>query len=225
MVGTVIQWPDNLLRTALPATPYLDANTRQGQPDLSGKTQIISTGMQIWKLTLELAIEGDPDLVRSFNAFLAQMKGMANIAEFSIYDCHAYDARVSPAQNPFSTGEYFSTGYGFKGDGVQPVVASAASAIGDTTITVSTTDPIIAPLRVGDYFSHNNFLHIVTGWSSGVVSFLPALRSAVAIDDVLATTPPIVRMRFASDGEGRHQRTINGYRPTLSLNFVEVFDR
>lgn len=225
MVGQVIQWPDNLLRAALPATPFLSSNTRQGQPDLSGKVQIISTGEQIWRLSISLAIEGDPDLTRAFNGYLAMMNGMANIAEFSLIDCHAYDARVAPKQEPFSTGEYFSTGYGFKGEGVQPLVATATSDIGDKTITVATSNPTITPARVGDYFSHNKFLHIVTGWNDGVISFAPGLRAAVAIDDVLVTTPPVIRMRFASDDEGEHQRTINGYRPTVRLNFIEVFDR
>jgi hypothetical protein len=224
MVGQIVQWPSSLLRLSTHSY-FLQANSRQGVPDLAGRVQIISTGDQIWSLQMNLALDGDPVRIRQFETYVDQMEGMANIAEIGVKDCLGYDETIAPMQQPFSTGEYFSTGYGFLGDGVQPLVATATAAIGAKSITVATTDPIITPLREGDKFSHDYFLYRVTGWNNGVVSFLPALRSAVAVDDVLSTTPPTVRMRFASDGEGRSTRTIHNHRAPVTLNFIEVFDR
>ncbi len=224
MVNQVVQWPAELLRVATHSY-FLQPLTRQGQPDLSGRVQVVTTGDQIWSLQMTIQIDGDPDRVRMFDSYVDQMNGMANIAEFGIKDALAYDERVAPKQETYSTGEYFSTGYGFKGDGVEPVVASGAASGGDKSITVATTDPIRTPFRVGDLFSHNYFLHRVTGQTGGTVNFLPALRGSVSVDDVLATTPPTVRMRFASDGEGRATRTAETHRSAVTLNFIEAFQR
>ena len=224
MVGTVVQWPSDLFRVSSHSW-FLQSFSRQGQPDLSGRTQIVTTGDQIWSLQFDLQLDGDADRVRKFYSFVDQMNGMANIAQFDVCDSLGYDERIAPKQESFSTGEFFSTGYGFVGTGTEPVVASAVSAAGATTITMTMTDPVRTPFRVGDMFSHNYFLYRVTGQTGGVVSFLPALRAAVAVDDVLATTPPIVRMRFASDQEGRATRTSRSHRAPLSLSFTEAFDR
>lgn len=224
MVNQIIQWPSELLRVASHSY-HLQSFSRQGQPDLSSQIQVKTTGDQIWSLEMTLALDGDPDRVRMFDSYVDQMNGMANIAEFGVKDCLAYDERIAPKQEPFSTDEYFSTGYGFLGEGVQPVTATATAAAGLKAVTIATTEPIRTHLRAGDMFSHDYFLHRVTSQSGGTLNFLPALRSAVAIDDVLATTPPTVRMRFASDGEGRTTRTKETHRASVTLNFVEAFQR
>lgn len=224
MVNQIVQWPSELLRVASHSY-HLQSFSRQGQPDLSNQVQVKTTGDQIWALQMTLALDGDPDRVRMFDSYVDQMNGMANIAEFGVKDCLAYDERIAPKQEPFSSDEFFASGYGFLGDGVQPVVATATAAAGLKAITVATTGPIRTPLRVGDMFSHNYFLHRVTSQSGGTVNFLPALRSAVAVDDVFATTPPTVRMRFASDGEGRATRTPSAHRAAVTLNFIEAFQR
>ncbi len=224
MVGSVVQWPAELMRVATHSY-FLDPNGRQGQQDLSGRTQVVTTGDQIWSLQMTLALDGDPDRVRMYDSIIDQMNGMANIAEFGLKDALAYNEGIAPKQNPFSTGEFFSTGYGFKGEGIQPVVATAIASGGGKSITVATADPTRTPFRMGDLFSHNYFLHRVTGQSGGTVNFLPALRGDVAVDDVLATTPPVVRMRFASPGEGRATRSAAAHRQSVTLNFVEAFAR
>ncbi len=224
MVGTVVQWPAELMRVATHSY-FLQSFSRQGQPDLAGRTQIVTTGDQIWSLRMTLQLDGDPDRVRKFDTYVDQMNGMANVAEFGLCDALAYDERIAPKQEAFSTGEYFSTGYGFKGTGVQPVVATAIAASGAKAITVATTEPTRTAFREGDLFSHNYFLHRVTSQSGGTVNFLPALRGAVAVDDVLVTSPPTVRMRFASDGEGRATRSASAHRQSVTLNFIEAFDR
>jgi len=227
MVGQIIEWPSSLLRVASHSY-FLGANSRQGDRDLSGRVQIISTGDQIWSLQMTIALDDDPARIREFDAYVAMMEGMGNIAEFGVKDTLNYDHRVAPLQYPFSDGEYFSDDTGFiDGDAtdVQPLIATEIAASGAKLVTVATSNPAITSLRVGDMFSHNYFLHRVTAWDAGDVSFLPALRTAVAVDDVLGTSPPVVRMRFASDGEGRATRTINNHRGALTLNFIEVFDR
>lgn len=224
MVNQVIQWPSELLRVSSHSY-FLMPNNRQGQADLAGRVQVTATGDQIWSLQMTLALDGDPDRVRMFDSYVDQMNGMANIAEFGVKDALAYDEVFSPAQQPFSTGEFFSTGYGFTDEGVQGTTATAAAVDGDKSVTVRTTGPTREPFRVGDMFSHNYFLHRVTGQSGGVVSFLPALRSDIDISDDLLTSPPVVRMRFASAGEGRATRTRETHRASVTLNFVEAFQR
>ena len=224
MVGQIIQWPAELLRVASHSY-HPQSFSRQGQRDLSNQVQIKTTGDQVWSLQMTLALDGDPDRVRMFDSYVDQMNGMANIAEFGVKDCLAYDERIAPRMVPFSTGEFFKGNRGFLGEGVQPLLASAIASGGDKSVTVTSEGGTLVPFRVGDLFSHNYFLYRVTGQSGGVVSFLPALRGDVAVDDVLATTPPTVRMRFASDEEGRATRTASAHRASVTLNFIEAFDR
>lgn len=224
---TVVSWPSHLLPVRSMSAPFLRTFNRTGGRNFAGRRQIVSTGSQVWRLSLTLRAEGVAANIREFRAKIIEMQGMANIAEFDLPDPILYDASIAPLQKPFSTGEFFSTGQGFldPSGGVQKLEAASAAAAGLSSVTLKTTDPVRVPPRVGDYFSHDYFLHAVTGFSAGVMTFGPALRTAVSAGDQFETAPPRVRMHFASDDEGAAVLAPGVIRQSITLNFVEEFDR
>ena len=225
MTTPIIQWPAAVLRVRDFSYFPMPVN-RSGGRDLAGRSQVITSGEQIWNLRLDLTPDFDPDRVRQFDALVAQMLGRANIAQFDLSDPLRYSASFSPSQQPFSDGTLFSDDTGFgSADAVAPLVVTAGAAEGETTLSIRLSNPIIPQMRIGDHFSHGWFLYRVVAVSGAAVSFVPRARAAIAVDDVLSTDPVPVRMRFLSDEGGRSTREFGRWRKTLSLDFEEVFER
>lgn len=220
----VIEWPSDVLAAAS-AEYFPRPQTRSAGFSLGGIEQVASAGTTIWQVSLSLPTAKNQAIARQFFGLAAAMQGRQNIAKIPVKDHLGYVAAFSPKQEPFSDGEYFSDDTGFLGEGVQPVVTTSSVAIGGTSVTMESTNPTRPAMAVGQRFSYDDFLYIVTSVSGATVSFLPAARTAIASGETLATDPPFIKVRFASDDDGRRALEYGHRAAPVTLNFVEAFDR
>lgn len=222
---SVITWRPELLRHVR-ASYFLQNQTRSAGVGLAGQEQVVSPRSAYWSVRLELSSQFDGRLMKEFEGLVAAMEGRANIAEFSVCDPLRYGPMVSPRQEPFTDGTWFDDGYGFPASGTHPMETAAAASKGDRTLSVALTDPVRPPFRIGDEFSYDFFLYRVTGADAvGNITVAPRLRTDIPSGAVLITDPPLVRMRFATDGEGRRMREYLRHGAPIALNLVEAFDR
>lgn len=221
----VIAWRRELLRHVR-ASYFLQNRTRSAGVGLTGQEQIVSPRSAYWAVRLDLPAQFDGRLMKEFEGLVAAMEGRANIAEFSMCDPLRYGPKVSPRQEPFSDGTWFTDDTGFVTDGTHPLTLTALAAKGSRSLTVGLSNPARPALRIGDEFSYDFFLYRVTAAdAAGNVTVAPRLRSDVPAGAVLITDPPVVRMRFATDGEGQRMRDYLRFGAPVALNFVEAFDR
>jgi len=221
----VVAWRRELLRHVR-ASYFLQNRTRSAGVGLTGQEQIVSPRSAYWAVRLDLPAQFYGRLMKEFEGLVAAMEGRSNIAEFSVCDPLRYGPKVSPRQEPFSDGTWFTDGRGFITDGTEPMVTTAAASKGERTLTVSLTNPVRPAFRIGDEFSYDFFLYRVTASdAAGNVTVAPRLRTDVPSGAVLITDPPLVRMRFATDDEGQRMRDYLRYGAPVALNFVEAFDR
>ena len=221
----VITWPCDLLRVTSDLL-HIEHFDRSAGVGLSMGEQILTAGQERWTLSISTGPEWRETQIKLFETLVDRMRGRVNIADLCIVRAYAYDATVSPAQQPWADGAWFSDGTGFAVPGVQPLATTAAALAGATQIQVGLTEPKRPPLRNGDLFSWGGWLHRAhTATSGGAVQFEPPLRADMPAGTVIETTRPRVRMRFASKDEGRRARDLLSWGEPVTLNFVEAFDR
>ena len=222
----VIEWPAEQFRMSM-TRYFIDWTSRSAGTGLSGHEQIISSGTGRWRLTFQLILDPDPDRLRRFEALVSEMRGRLNAALIPLYDAYAYDRTVAPLQIPHADGTWHTDGTGaMTGDGQQPMETVGAAPAGASTLTVSLTNPARPSLRVGDLFTVNGFLYrVVRRNPGGWVKVEPPLRQAIPAGTVLETDPILVRVRFATDGEGERARDLLSWGEPVTLTFVEDFDR
>lgn len=220
----VITWPSDVLAAA--SMEYFPRPlSRSAGLSLGGVEQIVSAGTMVWQVSLSLPTAKTPAIARQFFGLAAGMQGRVNIARIPVKDHLGYNETFAPAKTGFTGGAFFSDGTGFISSGAQPVVTSSAVAVGETSVDMVLTDPVRPALSVGQRFSHNDFLYIVTAVSGSTISFQPGARAAIASGQTLATDPPYFKGRFASDDDGRRALEY-GYRAgPVTLNFIEAFER
>jgi len=205
---------------------FLKFQTRSSGIALSGQSQVAATGASHWQVRIGLSFDGDETAVKMFEALTASAQGRSSVIRLPLLDPYAFDSGVSPRQEPFSDGTWFGDDTGFLATGTHPVDVASEAPIGATSLTVNLSGPSRPHFRVGDYFSFDDFLYRVTDAnSSGAVRFLPRLRSTIPSGAVLETDPPHIRVRFASDDEGRRKRKLGRFGIPITLNFVEAFER
>lgn len=222
---TLITWPSEHFRLTL-TSYHIDWTSRGAGVGISGHEQVISSGTGVWRFVFALAIEPSPDRLRRFEALVSRMRGRLNTAVIPLYDAYAYNASVSPLQEPYSDGTYHTDGTGWiSGTTVHPLIVTAAALAGGTQITVGLTVPTRPALRVGDLFSHNGFTYRVVSRTGGVTQFEPPARAAIPIGATIGTAPVTIRAKFATDGEGERARGLLSYGEPITMTFVEDFDR
>lgn len=223
----IVDWPCSLVRP-MNLTLFLRSNSRSAGMSLAGVEHIVGSGARRWELTLDLPRQFRRDQVREFEATVSRMDGRRNIAALCICDPFRYNARRSPAQQPWSDNTYFSDGYGWVGDNptVSPIVVSTGAAAGATQLNIKVTEPKIPGFQKGDYFSHDGFLyHVIGRTDEGWVKFAPGARRPIPVGATLLTDPPKFYGRFADDEQGRRAREYLRWGAATSLTFVEAFDR
>ncbi|WP_282029237.1 hypothetical protein [Paracoccus marcusii] len=222
----LIEWPRDLMRI-VDATYFPKSSTRSAGRGLSGSEQIIGTETSEWTVALTFALDFNSDRMRRFEAQVAMMRGRLNSALLPICDPFRYGNRVSPLQESWRDSTFFSDDTGWSsGAVVQPLQTAAAASAGDSQLTTQLADPLRPSLRVGDFFTHDGWLHqVVRRNEAGWVRFEPPLRRPIASGRTLLTDPPMWRCRFASDEEGRRMRERLRWGATVTVNFVEDFDR
>lgn len=223
----LIDWPCDLTRP-LDVSYFIQWTSRESGASLLGVPQIIGPEVGVWRVDLTIPREFDGDRLKRLEAKVAQMRGRTNVASLCICDPYKYGSNVSPKQWPFTDGTWFSDGTGFvdAASGAQGVVVTVAAEAGDNKLTIGLTNPTIPPLRIGDMFSANGFLYRVTESApSGAIEFEPQARQAIPVGTALATDPPRIWCRFADDGQGQRTRERLKWGSSITLTFVEAFDR
>lgn len=221
---TLIDWPKEVL-PHVESSLFINWLDRSLGVSIIDREQVISPGVGTWEVSMQILRTSDQTVLKTFEALTAQMRGRYGSARFDIRDLYRYSASISPLQETFDDGTWFSDGTGIIREGVQPMVVTADAAIGDTSLSVSLTNPLQPPFRIGDLFSHDDFLHRVTSTAGTTVNFLPRLRSAISNGAVLQTDPPKFRAKFADREQGRRSRQYLRHASPVTLTFVEDLDR
>lgn len=223
---TIISPPAGVLRPR-DATFFLRWTNRSSGQSLAGHDQIVTTNSAVWQVEYTIAAAFDESRIKAFEAFIRSLHGMANIAALKVCDPYRYGAKVSPLQQQWSDGTWFSDGTGWTdGAAVQPLIVTQAAAAGANTIRVGLTDPVRPALRVGDYFSVNGWLYgVQSSASDGTVTFEPAARASIPVGTTLTTDPPVIYARLSDDDQGKRAREVLRWGASITLSFIEAFDR
>lgn len=225
-MAELIEWPADLLRV-VDATYFIRTQSRSAGRGLSGHEQVISSDTGTWMVSLQLALERDSDRMRRFKAQASMMWGRLNAALLPICDHFRYGASVAPSHIRHSDTTLHSDGTGaVAGTGVQPMQTTTAVAAGTSQLTTGLTNPTRPSLRIGDFFTHDGWLHrVVRRNNGGWVRFEPPLRAPIGTGQTMVTDPPLWRAKFATDDEGMRARERLRRGSPITLNFVEDFDR
>ena len=221
----VITPPAGVLRPR-DATFFPRWTTRTAGRRLSdGQEQIVSPGYCIWQIDYAIPATFDGEMVRKFEVFIRELRGRANIAALTVCDPYRYGAKVSPMQEPWSDGTWFTDGTGFvsAAGGVHPLAVTIPVAAGATTLRTDFANPTRPRLRPGDYFSAEGRLYAVQNSSQdGWVRFEPPARQAIPAGAVLQTDAPVIHARLADDDQGRRARELLRWGAPVTLSFVEA---
>lgn len=224
----VIDLPSGIFRPR-DATFFLRWTTRTAGRRISdGQEQIASAGYAVWEIEYTLGMEFDQTRIKQFEAAISSLRGRANIARISVCDPFKFGAKVSPAQQPWSDGTWFTDGTGWLDDSgaVQAMTTTQDTAAGATAIWLELTNPVRLPLRAGDMFSVNDFLYRVTAvGSDGFHKIEPQIRTPFPAGTQIQTDPPRIKVRLASDDQGRRGREMLRWGQPITLTFVEAFER
>ncbi|SMO78695.1 hypothetical protein [Paracoccus laeviglucosivorans] len=223
----VIDWPCSLMRP-LDVSYFIKWSSREAGANLGGVPQIIGSGMGVWQVDITIPRDFDGTRVKQLEAKVSQMRGRENIANLCICDPFRYNAGVSPVQYPFDDGTWWDDGTGFAdaAAGTLNLLTTVAVAAGVNTLTVGVSNPTRPNLRIGDMFSANGFLYrVVSSNAAGLVNFEPSLRTPIGAGAALITDPPRFYGRFADDMQGRRTRELLRRGESITLSFVEAFDR
>ncbi len=220
----VIPWPRDVLRPR-DLTPALRTATRSAGVSLAGVEQIVDPGTRRWEITYDIGNEFNGQTLRAFEALVRRMWGRRSVAAIPICDPYRYGSDVSPEQEPWSDGAWFSDGTGFLGDESHPLYATEALEAGATTLTQDLANPPRPGLRVGDFFSFDGFLYAVDEVDGATIVFSPELRRDVPAGTRIVTDPAVFYGRFARDDEGVRTREYLRWGKPVTVTFVEAFDR
>lgn len=229
MAAEIIVWPCDLGVYSI--TPFIQWTTRSAGTGMStGVEQIVGVNAGSWSLRLDFGMQNDPVKIKQFEALVSRMRGRQNIASICICDPFKYDASVAPLQYPYSDGTWHTDGTGFidsDSDEVQPIVSTNNVPMGGGQFYYSHWNPHRSAMRVGDLFTHENFLYRVTvsGPDDNNFRFEPPARRPMPVGTQIITTPLRAYFRFATDGEGERARERLRFGSDVSLQFVEAFDR
>ncbi len=223
----VIDLPCEIMRPR-DASFFLRWTTRSAGRRLSdGQEQITSPGYAVWEVEYSLGLEFNQTRIKQFEAAISSLRGRSNIARVCVCDPFRYGAKVSPTQQPWSDGTWFSDGTGWVDAGtVQAMTTTQPAVAGDTAIWLALTNPVRPALRVGDMFSVNDFLYRVTAvGSNGFHRIEPPIRTPFPVGTTIQTDPPMVRVRLATDDQGRRGREFLRWGQPVTVSFVEAFER
>lgn len=224
----VIDWPCSLMRP-LDVSYFIQWTSREAGANLQGVPQIISPDIGVWRVDITIPREFDGRRLKDLEATVSEMRGRYNVANLCICDPLKYGSNVNPRQFPFTDGTWFTDGTGFADPsaGSEAITTTAAVAVGASQLTVDLSGPpILPPLRRGDMFSVNGFLYrVVRRNESGWVRFEPPAREAIPSGTALQTDPPHFYGRFIDDSQGQRTRQFLKWGQSITLSFVEAFDR
>jgi hypothetical protein len=205
----------------------LKANTRSLTQSLNGNEQVISGRRAVWHASLRFRLTGK-DRIPLYRAVLAELEGRTNALRFCVCDPFGFtpkDASANLLGTPYSDDTPHSDEAGFA---FEPVLETTMpSQAGMNSLTFASTGFPSQGVRVGCYFSVNDFLYIITKITSGLsmkLEFKPPLRQAILAGDAISLKAHTV-MRLTDDMQGQHTIRLGRYMEEVSLDLVEVFGR
>lgn len=227
-----LYWPTSVLKPQSVSAPFLAPRTLAGSASLNGQTQVSATDAGVWVFELNNIPIFDRNKVLCWRAIEGLLEGRLNPINVPLY---SYELDYAPYATdldyaslllpvPHSDDAYFSDTGGYIG-GIADIKTTTSAALRAVSLTVSVT---YAPtLQSGMIFSID---HPIKGsrWykvrtydsDTGIMTFRPPLREAVAADTFLEFDRPICRMRLTDDNAMMLPLQAPAYGFT-SLSFVE----
>lgn len=208
-------------------TVFLRRQCRTAGTSLIGVPHRVGNGIKRWEVGIEIAPDWESPRIKEFEAFVSRLD-CSTIIRLPVFDAFGYDAARSPAQQAWSDGTWWNDGYGWVDDNppVSPIVVTTGAAAGASQLNINVTAPKIPGFHKGDYFSHDGFLyHVIGRTDDGWVRFAPAARRAIPVGATLKTDPAVFYAYPNGDDFGQRGRGLLSIAPSISLNFVEAFDR
>ena len=201
----------------------IDSRTRSGGETVTGREQVVSSGLGRWKATLSIALF-NRDAILAHQMLLAQLDGRANAVRLP-FCLGTNGARVLPLLNglPYAGKDlWLRPGLRREDLGVAPKVRVTARA-GATEIVI---DPgTLSGFQAGVAFGLGERLYLCTEYHGGAVAtikFRPKLRFQINAGTLVVWKSPRCIMRLASDDSGLADIQIGRYG-TATFDFVEVW--
>lgn len=211
----------------------LATTTISGGLGLDGRTQRIRRENRTWACTyIVLDAWGGEAGQGAYMAFLDEINGAAN----------TFTVEVPQPGQIVSTSSTSSTLQGnmflFEGnnmlfdtgtnnaiflDGDPNPGTSAFAAAAASIIQTSGADGLV--LRVGDHFSHNDFLYRISANDGGTISFNPPLRAAIASGQTLEVLNPKIRVRLSDDSAAATAHQFSQWGAPYTMTLIEAFER
>lgn len=208
------------------ATFFLRWTSRTAGRRLSdGQEQIVSPGYATWQIDYALPTTFDGDMMRQFEVFIRELRGRSNAAALTVCDPYRYGSRVSPLQQPWSDGTWFSDNTGFiaPGSSTHPLVVTIPVAVGATTLRTDFFNPTRPRLRADDFFSVAGRLYAVqNSTQDGWVRFEPPAREVIPAGATLKTDAAVIHARLADDDQGKRAREMLRWGAPVTLSFEEA---
>lgn len=199
---------------------------RDAGTSIIGVPQRVGNGIKIWEAELGIAPDFEPDRIKDFEAFVAELT-CDTIVRIPIYDFYGYGAGyLIGEQEPWADGTFWSDGTGWISDpnSGHGLMVLTGAAVGGSSIQLDLKGH--PNLSRGDYFSVDGFVYIVTSsGAAGNIQFAPRARRAILAGSAIETAPVTFYGKPTGEDFGRRGRGPNSIAPAMSLSFVEAFDR
>lgn len=201
----------------------LDARTRSGGETVTGREQVVSSGLSRWVATLSIPLF-NRETILAHAALLAQLDGRANAVRLP-FCLGTNGARVLPLLNglPYA-GKNLWLRPGIKADslGVAPTVRVTAPA-GATQIVIN--PGTLVGMGPGVAFGLGERLYLCTDYHGAAVAtieFRPKLRFQINAGTAVVWKSPRCIMRLRSDDSGAADIQL-GRTGGATFEFVEVW--
>jgi hypothetical protein len=219
----IYDWPSILVANA--ETFRIDARTRSGGETISGREQVVSSGLGRWVAQLTVPLH-TPAKIRAMRSLLARLGGRANAVRVGPCDCrNGNRLRSVIGDIPYRDRSRHSDGAAFSQGGVGPIIAGPVGAGGRQIRILNGST--IQPVLEGAFLGVGGYLYVVVGvdpepGEETVLDIRPRLRAAVALGDPVEWRRARLPMRLAADDSGAFELQL-GRTGTATLDLVEVW--
>ncbi|MGO1079723.1 hypothetical protein [Inquilinus sp. CA228] len=214
----------------------IDARTRSGGETITGREQIVHSGLGRWVADVTFAAH-DPASIRLLRALVAKLQGRLNAVSIGPCDCFSAPDSVPLVHGiPYDDQSFHTDGAGFVQGGTPPVVIEEVTNIQalagaySVKIMIGST---IAPIPEGVYIGLTGRLYMVVGYTeleneTAQLDLLPRIRPstsdptvAIPVDETVLWCGARCPMRLATDDSGSLQLQLARYG-TATLSMVEA---
>lgn len=219
----IYDWPPILVANA--ETFRIDARTRSGGETISGREQVVASGLGRWVAQLTVPLH-TPAKIRAMRSLLARLDGRTNAVRVGPCDCRNGNRLIPMVGDiPYSDRSLHSDGAGFEQGGIAPALAALAEA-GDTAIRIFNGSTML-PVLEGSFLGIGGHLHVVVGVDpqpaeETVLDIRPKLRADAPLGAPVEWCRARAPMRLAADDSGAFELQL-ARTGTATLDLVEVW--